>query len=1190
MKANLQVIQEIAKFLRGHNEKVKYVVNVETFNYHNYANCIIHEPGKPPYIHKEKFTPFLYLKDIRKYGINLYGGDKAALQDAAEKYGITLEFLNTGNQPRLEKGYSIKVSSSISYNSINHFLKGGGLDMWEQDDNQESSKKHLFYTLTLDEQFFISTGIRLFKGMDKYTDVHKLIFDIETTSLRPFNGRVFMIGVRDNRGFETLLKVQKENDNFEEKVLIEKFFNIIDKIKPAIIAGYNSEEFDFFYILERAKILGILKEQKFARILKYYGDFKTTLSDQKDDSGNFIHGLTRKPNSSVKFGNTAERYTATQMWGYSILDIIHAVKRTVAVNTEIKSTKLKYIAKYEKVAKKDRMYIEGDRIFEYWKENNVFIINPTNNEYQRIPIQYQTDGEKLVHLQEFKKILGEEEYKSKRLEILSTTSKEFLDWLRTNGEKFGNQYKFVRGVDIVERYLLDDLWETDKIDTLYNQSAFLLGKIVPTTFTRVATMGNAAVWNLLMTTWSYEKGLAIPIPDVKEAFSGGLARCYRKGLNRCIVKLDFASLYPMLQLTYGIFPQFDITGVMRMMLLYLSTTRNIYKNLAGGKSLKADQVELLKLIDEPVYNKYVSGDKFTDDEKNEFKTKQLPIKIINNSFFGALGSAIAFHWSDNVCASRITVTGRLHLRQMIKWFTTYGFIPLLAVTDGVNFSYPEKTRVRMDGTLADEELPIDEMWKYEVDGKILTGLKAIVEKFNNEAMPKPFMGVDLDGMWKSSLNLSRINYANLTYPDEKKGIESKIKLTGNTIKSKVMPEYIEEFIDTALKKILDDDGEGFVDYYNEYLAKIFYKQIPLKKIATKKKYKITINQYRNRGTDKNGRLKAKMAHMEAVMVDRDKMVLEEYEKVYGTKHDNVTIEDMYEAVAHLIPNEPDMDSYIYYVNVGKKKGHADSGTMDDGNGGLMLCSKIIKTADLENNPNMIGDYNAAKYVDAFNKRAKALLEGFEPNIRKMILVNDPTKCEQFSKTELELKSFPADDLEESMILEDQELEFWNRTGLRPNKIWDGYKLPTPDALDELDEYDGWVKFLNEKFKKANDPRVVKSVNEEYGENDFVLYKNFNVYDLYHCQDNKLILARSDMFAQHADEYDFMESGLSKKMIEMKKEMVVKFKEKFRIPEEKKLSTIPNALLMLEDFIKIEKAKEKTKKEEEEEVFEDENDD
>jgi DNA polymerase elongation subunit (family B) len=1195
MKENLQIIHEIGKFLRGHNEKLKYVVNVETFTYHNYANCIIHEQGKVPYLHKEKFTPFLYLKNIKKYGINLYGGDKEVLNAAIEKFGIKIDILNTGNQPRLENGYMIKVSSTLSYNAIINFLKGGGLDMWLQDENKESKNKHLFNTLTLDEQFFISTGIRLFKGIEQYVGVHKLIFDIETTGLRAFNSRVFLIGVRDNRGFETILKVQKENDDFEEKVLIEKFFNIIDKIKPAIIAGYNSEEFDFHFIIERAKILGILSETKIGRVLKYYGNFKTTLSDQKDGEGRYTHTLTRKPNSSVKFGNSADRYTATQMWGYSITDIMHAVKRTVAVNTEIKSTKLKYIAKFEDIAKPDRMYIEGDRIFEYWRENSVFISNPINNKYERIPLQYQEDAKKLIVLQKQKVNLSDEEYANIRLQTLLEIRQEFIDWQRSKIEQYTNKFKLITGVELVERYLLDDLWETDKIDTLYNQSSFMLAKIVPTSYTRVSTMGNAAVWNLLMTTWSFEKGLAIPIPDQSESFSGGLARCYRKGLNRRIVKLDFASLYPMLQLTYGIFPQFDITGVIRMMLLYMSTTRNIYKNLANGKKLKSDQVELLKLIDEPIYNKYVSGVKFTDEEKNLFKVKQLPIKIINNSLFGALGSAIAFMWSDNVCASRITSSGRVHLRQMIKWFKDYGLIPLLAVTDGVNFSYPEKSNIRLDGTISDIELPIDEIWTYTVENETLTGIKALVEKFNNEVMPKPFMGVDMDGIWLSSLNLSRINYANLSagFYDKKKNkdVPEKIKLTGNTIKSKVMPEYIEEFIDKGLNLILHDDGEGFVEYYNEYLQKIYYKQIPLKKIATKKKYKINVNQYRNRGTDKNGRLKAKMAHMEAVMQERDKLAIATYEKEIGKYKPEISIADVYDAIGDHLPNEPDMDSYIYYVNVGKKKGDADSGMIDAGNGEKMLASQIIKNSDLENNPDMVGEYNIHKYVDAFNKRVNAILEGFDPNIRKMILINNPAKREYFSKSELELKSFEADDFESSMVLEEKELEFWNRTGLKPSSIWDGYKLPTLDALDEIDDYETKVALMNLKMREKNDLRVVRTVNEKINNNDFVLHKNFNIYDLYHYVDNKLTLVRPNMFAPDQDkEYDFMEIGLSKKTIEMKREMVKKFKEEFKIDENTKLSSIPNALLRLEDFIRIEIAKEKTKKEEEEEVFEDENDD
>ena len=63
---------------------------------------------------------------------------------------------------------------------------------------------------------------------------------------------------------------------------------------------------------------------------------------------------------------------------------------------------------------------------------------------------------------------------------------------------------------------MDDLWETAEIDNVYNQSSFMVAKIVPTTYQRVCTMGTAAIWNLLLTTWSYENDLAIPIPDKYE--------------------------------------------------------------------------------------------------------------------------------------------------------------------------------------------------------------------------------------------------------------------------------------------------------------------------------------------------------------------------------------------------------------------------------------------------------------------------------------------------------------------------------------------------------------------------------------------------------------------------------------------------------------------------------------------------
>ena len=267
------------------------------------------------------------------------------------------------------------------------------------------------------------------------------------------------------------------------------------------------------------------------------------------------------------------------MWGISVIDTIHAAKRTAAINSDIREVKLKYIAKFEKIAKPNRTYVngEGNDIYNFYKENKVFMCDERNN-YIVIPDEHQTVGLKLYTLQANKKKVSEERYKQLRNEYLSS-DKDFVTWFREHALP-KNMIIFTSGKRLIRQYLLDDLWETEKVDELYNQSAFMLAKIVPTTFHRICTMGTASVWNLLLTAWSYENDLAIPHPDVKVNFSGGLARCYKIGYTERWVKIDYASLYPMLQLTNDIFPVFDITGVTKKMLLYLTTTRNIYKKIS----------------------------------------------------------------------------------------------------------------------------------------------------------------------------------------------------------------------------------------------------------------------------------------------------------------------------------------------------------------------------------------------------------------------------------------------------------------------------------------------------------------------------------------------------------------------------------------------------------------------------------
>src|ERR1035437_826909 len=1121
----VKVLAEIKGFLEGYNNDLKYLVNVETDQNTNIAECIIHEPNQKPRIEHIKYEPFMYMKDLSKFDRELYKGkDKEYINSQKIKHGITITKLKTGNEKRLVDGYCYKVTSSRSYNDILNYFTEGGTNPFEKEKDNNGNfvrnkkgdlvypQRSLFYSVKTTEQFFISKQARLYKGFEEYKNVHKLTFDIETFGLRFQIARMFAIGVRDNRGFETILEVEKLNDDESEIKLIEKFFDLIIKLKPAIVSGFNSEMFDFEFILGRAKILN-----------KDMSKIPTGLKEGFQ--------LRRKGNAPVKYGNTPDRYTATEMWGISIIDILHAVRRTAAVNSEIKANGLKYIAKFEKIAKPNRTYIKGEdnSIGKFYSDNKIFIIDDKNN-YLQIPDVYQETTKKLYNLQIEKVILSKEEHNIQKTNILKDAP-DFVNWFRTEvlPKKLTT---FIEGKNLVKQYLLDDLWETEQVDELYNQSSFMLAKIVPTTYHRICTMGTAGIWNLLMTAWSYENNLAIPYPDKYERYSGGLARCYKSGFSKRIVKIDYAGLYPAIQLTEDVFPIFDITGAMKMMLLYLTTTRNIYKKLANSTELNGEEIELFKQIDPEMHHKFINKE-FTPADIAMFKIKQLPIKILNNSQYGAFGSNVSFNWSDNICAARITCTARLHLRHAIYWFSKFNCIALLAVTDGINFTYPEKTTIRItnEGTIEGTvEGLIEEMWQY--GGK--TGINALIEKYNKEEMKPPFMSVDNDGEALACFNLSRINYATLSLAKDKKTgeMKEKIKLTGNTIKSKIIPEYIEDFIDKGLDVILHDKGNEFLTYYNEYAKNLYYQRIPLKKIAKKKKKKKKIKIYKKkRGKDKKGREKGMQAHMELINEKRNKIAEELFEKYKTTlevRKENLSVDEKMKLIANYMPAEPELDSVVYYVNTGTKKSEGNSRkiVINKETGEERFCATLISTEDLQENPNMTGQYNVERYLDAFNKRVKVLLVGFEPETIKNFLskittvktkvnIDEPVidesvkakkikpktktvkeiKFEQADSTllNLELKNFDLNDFDESMHLEELEVNFWNKTGYDPRKIWNGFKTVDDNKI-YYEIYDNALNYLNEKMVASNKSKI-KSINDEHEKGDLILIKNSGEYNV-----------------------------------------------------------------------------------------------
>ena len=888
--------KEIDDFLHG-NDPEEFIVAVE----YDYAtNCVykIREiPGKGKEIKKDTFIAFCWVGDLRN--LNFYGNSKESQKEAMTKYGIVISKLDTRDNERLENGLTFMVKSLKGYRELIQFFRDGTLDPWSD------RCKDKIMILPPVEQYLIAREKRLFKGFEDYDQVTRLVFDLETTSLEPKDGRIFMIGIKTNKGYDKVIECSNEEQ--ERKGIIE-FFQIIDDLKPSIISGYNSFNFDWLWIFERCKVL-LLDPKKICRSL------------------NPKHSLTQKP-SMLKLANEVEEFLQTSIWGYNVIDIIHSVRRAQAINSSIKSASLKYITKFIKAESEDRIYIDHGNIGKMYANKEEYWLNIKNGNYKK------ADDSKLDNLD----------------------------------IRFPGTYIKVTGDNIVERYLEDDLDETLKVDHEYNQASFLLASMIPTTYQRVSTMGTATLWKMISLAWSYKHNLAIPEKEQKTEFVGGLSRLLKVGFSKNVLKLDFSSLYPSIQLVHDVFPECDVTGFIKGALKYFRDSRIKFKNLTGEY--------------------YKTDPKLS----NKYDRLQLPLKIFINSLFGGISAPNVYHWGEMNSGEKITCTARQYLRQMLKFFIKKGYTPLVLDTDGVNFSLAPNV---------EERVYIGKGINWLVkEGKEYRGYNADVAEYNDLFM-KGEMGLDCDGTWESCINLARKNYCTL----ESNG---KIKLTGNSIKSKKLPLYIEEFLDKGVRFLLEGNGKAFVEYYYEYIQKIFDKEIALSKIAQRAKVKLSINDYKKRLTQKtkSGGSMSRMAHLELAILNNL----------------NVSLGDV-----------------IMYVNNGAKASHGDVQKKGDG---VQINCYMLDSNILENNPDMTGEYNVARAIATFNKRIEPLLVVFKDEVRNGLIVTDPEQRGIFTTSQCELingnpfDESDQDKIEDILELSEGEVKFWDKVGVNSNYIYD----------------------------------------------------------------------------------------------------------------------------------------------------------
>ena len=398
-----------------------------------------------------------------------------------------------------------------------------------------------------------------------------------------------------------------------------------------------------------------------------------------------------------------------------------------------------------------------------------------------------------------------------------------------------------------------------------------------------------------------------------------------------------------------------------------------------------------------------------------------------------------------------------------------------------------------------------------IKGKKYVGLDADIAEFEDMYFPTTpgsfpgvcMMGLGLDEKLKSSINYSRKNYSDLIV--DKNGKEE-LKLVGNTIKSKKMPGYIEEFLGKANMYLLHGQGKEFIEWYYEHLASIYNYRIPLKQIALKGKIKVSLDEYKRSVTEdltKAGTKKSRQAWYELAIANDLKV---------------------------------DVGDTVYYINTGEKKGDSDvvrttnffvykdgekvnitkplnkswnayKKKLKEENGGKAMnllaysnseqatkeFGSVFNEDEVQMNCILLPqymvesdkdffcedidtEYNVVKYIDQFNKRIKPLTVCFDRSMRDRIRVDNPKDRGYFTDDECKLVSGQPfnegdqDTYEALMTMDRREVEFWIKIGEKPPFVdeigMDWEKIVADNiALREREKTEQFAR-LDEAYIKA----------------------------------------------------------------------------------------------------------------------------
>ncbi len=268
-------------------------------------------------------------------------------------------------------------------------------------------------------------------------------------------------------------------------------------------------------------------------------------------------------------------------------------------------------------------------------------------------------------------------------------------------------------------YNIKDVYLVDKIDEKMDLITLALTMAYRGGVNYEATLGTTAIWDSIIYRELNKQNIAIPPNEntIKSPYPGGYVKEPQVGLHDWVVSFDLNSLYPNLIIQYNMSPEtlvVDIDNTYQSGVeYYMNNIPNVKNDLsvaANGSTYTRQRQGIVpqiiadymlerkatkKLMLEAMQKNQDNPSTELEKQINQLENRQMAIKILLNSLYGALGNAY-FRYFDMRVAEGITLSGQLAIQwaeramndEMNKILKTDNFDYVIAIdTDSLYINF-----------------------------------------------------------------------------------------------------------------------------------------------------------------------------------------------------------------------------------------------------------------------------------------------------------------------------------------------------------------------------------------------------------------------------------------------------------------------------------------------------------------------